>query len=389
MEWLFKIFIKNKDEIENPQVRNHYGVFSGIVGIVLNVILFGIKLAAGLLSGSIGIIADAVNNIGDAGSSVITLVGFRLAGKPVDNEHPFGHGRFEYLSALFVSIAIILMGFELGKSSVGKIINPQTVEFTGVSFMVLVVAIVVKGLMFKFNRHVGEKINSESLRATAKDSLSDAVSTGAVLAGALIARFVHINIDGYVGFLVSTFIMYTGICAVQDAVSPLLGQAPDPEFVREIEEMVMSHEYIVGIHDMVIHDYGPTRRMVSLHAEMPADTDIIKMHDDIDHIERELKEKFGCDAVIHLDPIETNNEVVNRCREITGKVISEISEELTFHDFRVVSGPTHTNLIFDVVVPHGFAKLPGELEKEILQGVRKYDETYNIVVVFDAKFTNR
>lgn len=389
MEWLFKIFIKNKDDVENPEVRNSYGTFSGILGIILNLILFGIKLTAGLLSGSIGIIADAVNNIGDAGSSVITLVGFKLAGKPVDNEHPFGHGRFEYLSALFVSIAIILMGFELGKSSVGKIINPGNVEFTGVSFLILGIAIVVKGFMFLFNRYVGKKINSESLKATAKDSLSDAVSTTAVLVGAILAHFAGVNIDGWMGLLVSVFIMYTGISAVKDSISPLLGQLPEPEFVSEIETMVMSHEYIVGIHDMIIHDYGPTRRMVSLHAEMPADTDIIKMHDDIDHIEREMMERFGCDAVIHLDPIETNNEVVNRCREITGKVISEISEELSFHDFRVVSGPTHTNLIFDVVVPHGFGKNCREIEDEILCGVRKYDESYNIVVVFDTKYTNK
>lgn len=389
MELLFKFFIKNKEDVENSNVRNAYGVFCGTVGIVLNFILFGIKLAAGIISGSIGVIADAVNNIGDAGSSVITLVGFRLAGKPVDNDHPFGHGRFEYLSALFVSIAIILMGFELGKSSVGKIINPEEVSFTTATFVILVVSILIKGWMFLFNRYVGNKINSESLKATAKDSLSDAVSTAAVFIGALLAYFTNINIDGWLGLMVSVFIMYTGVNAVKDAISPLLGQTPDDELVKSIENMVLSHEYIVGIHDLIIHDYGPTRRMVSLHAEMPADTDIIKMHDDIDHIEREMKEKFGCDAVIHLDPIETNNEVVNRCREITGKVISEISSELTFHDFRVVSGPTHTNLIFDVVVPHGFSKNCKELESEILGGVREFDENYNIVVVFDTKYTNK
>lgn len=389
MEWLFKLFIKNKDDVENPEVRNRYGVFSGCVGIFLNIILFGIKLAAGLLSGSIGIIADAVNNIGDAGSSVITLAGFKLAGKPVDNEHPFGHGRFEYLSALFVSIAIILMGFEIGKTSVTKIIKPESVVFTTSTLIILVVAILVKGWMFLFNRYTGKKISSESLKATARDSLSDAVSTLAVLIGIIAGHFAEINIDGYMGLLVSVFIMYTGISSVKDAISPLLGQPPEPEFVQEIEDMVMSHEYIVGIHDMIIHDYGPTRRMVSLHAEMPADTDIIKMHDDIDHIEREMMEKFGCDAVIHLDPIETNNEVVNRCREITGKVISEISEELTFHDFRVVSGPTHTNLIFDVVLPHGFPKTGKEIETEILNGVRRFDENYNIVVVFDTKYAHK
>ncbi len=388
MELLFKIFIKNKDDVENLEVRNSYGVFSGILGIILNFVLFGIKLATGIVSGSIGIIADAVNNIGDAGSSVITLAGFRLAGKPVDNEHPFGHGRFEYLSALFVSVAIILMGFELGKTSVDKIIHPGDVEFTLTTFVILLVSVLVKGWMFLFNRYVGKKINSESLKATSKDSLSDAVSTLAVIGGLLAGHFTEVNIDGYIGLLVSLFIMYTGIVSVKDSVSPLLGQAPEPELVMEIEEMVMSHPYIVGIHDMIIHDYGPTRRMVSLHAEMPADTDIIKMHDDIDHIEREMREKFGCDAVIHLDPIETNNEVVNRCREITGKVIEEISSELAFHDFRVVSGHSHTNLIFDVVVPHGFGINNNDIEKKILEGVRKYDETFNIVVVFDIKYTN-
>lgn len=389
MEWLFKLFIKNKDNTENPDVRNSYGVFSGVVGIILNFILFGMKLAVGIAGRSIGIVADAVNNIGDAGSSVITLVGFRLAGKPANNEHPFGHGRFEYLSALFVSIAIILMGFELGKSSVDKIINPETVAPSALMIIVLIIAVAVKCGMFFFNKYIGKKIKSESLNATAKDSLSDAVSTTAVLVGVLVGHFARFNIDGYIGLLVSAFIMYTGISSVKDSVSPLLGQKPDPELVLAIEKMVLSHEYIVGIHDMVIHDYGPTRRMVSLHAEMPADTDIIKMHDDIDHIEREMKEKFGCDAVIHLDPIEADNDVINKCRKIVAEVIGNISPELTFHDFRVVSGPTHTNLIFDVVVPYGFGKNNSTLENEILQGVRRYDETYNIVVVFDSRYVGK
>ena len=386
MEWFFGLFIKNKDDITNEKVRNAYGVFCGSVGIFLNIMLFLFKLTAGLFTGSIGIIADAMNNISDAGSSVITLIGFKYAGKPPNNEHPFGHGRFEYLSALFVSIAIILMGFELAKSSVGKIISPEEIKFSLVSGIILAVSIMIKGWMYLFNRCAGEKINSSSLRATAKDSLSDSLSTTAVLAALVISYFTRINLDGFIGLAVSVLILYTGINSVKESVSPLLGQPPEPELVKAIEEMVMSHEYIVGIHDMIIHDYGPTRRMVSLHAEMPADTDIIKMHDDIDHIEREMKEKFGCDAVIHLDPIETDNQVVNKCKLLVRQVIESISPELSFHDFRVVSGPTHTNLIFDVVVPYDFTMSNKELENIILQGVRRHNENYNIVVVFDTKY---
>ncbi|MBQ3053574.1 MAG: cation transporter [Clostridia bacterium] len=383
MEILFKIFIKNKDNTEDEKVRQSYGVFSGFVGIFLNIVLFGIKLFAGLITGSVGIVADALNNISDAGSSIITLVGFKLSGKPAHNDHPFGHGRFEYITGLFVSIAILFMGVEILKSSFSKIVMPQAITFRWISVIILVVSVIVKAWMYFFNKKVGLKIDSSSMIATAKDSLSDSISTGAVLLGTLIAYFANINIDGYIGLIVSLFIIYTGINSIREAISPLLGTSPDPELVKRIEEIVMSHEGVIGIHDMVIHDYGPTRFMVSLHTEVPANINIIEMHDRIDHIERELRETFGCDAVIHLDPIDINNEVVNEKKEIIKKILFEISQELTFHDFRIVSGPTHTNLIFDVVIPFNFKMTQEELKAEIDRKVREYDDSHFIVVDFD------
>lgn len=388
MELLFKLFIKDKDNTADPAVHRAYGMLGGTVGIILNIILFVCKLTVGLATGSIGIVADAMNNIGDAGSSVITLVGFKLSGRPAHNDHPFGHGRAEYVTALFVSVAILLMGFELAKNSVSKIINPSPVEFSIASVVILAVAVMVKGWMYLFNKKIGKRIDSGSLIATARDSLSDSVATFAVLCGVLISHFAKINIDGFIGLMVAMFILYTGIKSVKESISPLLGQKPDPKLVKEIEEIVMSHENVIGMHDMIIHDYGPTRFMVSLHAEVPANTDIIATHDGIDHIERELKQRFGCDAVIHLDPIETDNRLVNENREMVRGILKDISPELSFHDFRMVNGPTHTNLIFDVVVPFGFEKSVKTLEEEIQRGISEKNENYFAVVDFDTEFTS-
>ena len=352
---LSKLIIKNYKEFENPNVRLKYGILCGAVGILFNILLFTGKLIAGTLTGSIGITADAFNNLSDAGSSTITLVGFRLSGTKADKEHPFGHGRFEYIAGLIVSMAILLMGFELGKTSIDKIIHPEAVTFSYLAVGVLIVTILTKLYMFFYNRSIGKKIDSAAMRATALDSFSDVTATSVVLLSMLIGKWTGWKIDGYAGLLVAMFIGYTGIRAAQETVSPLLGQSPTQEFVEKIEHIVMEQDGVIGVHDLVVHDYGPGRRMISLHAEVPADGNLILLHDAVDNLEKLLRNECGCEAVIHMDPVEMNNTETNRLRTETRAILAQIDERLTLHDFRVVSGPTHTNLVFDVVVPFGFS----------------------------------
>ncbi|MBQ2897775.1 MAG: cation transporter [Clostridia bacterium] len=383
MELLFKIFIKNKDNISDQSVRNSYGVFSGAVGILLNIVLFVSKLAVGFLTGSVSVAADALNNLSDAGSSIITLIAFKLSGKPADHDHPFGHGRIEYISGLFVAVLILFMGFELIKSSVSKIINPAKIEFSTVSVVILALAVLLKLWMYFFNMRISKKIASKSIQATAKDSLSDALSTTTVLLGILIAKIWGFNIDGYIGLLVSVFILYTGYKAIIDAISPLLGHAPDETLVSEIEKTVMSSEGIIGTHDLIIHNYGPTRFMMSIHAEVPADCDILKTHDEIDLIEKQLCEKFGCDAVIHLDPIETNNEVINETKRIVEDIVLELDKRLSIHDFRMVTGDTHTNVIFDVVIPFDIGLSDNFVIENLKQKISEFNNKYFAVIHID------
>ena len=386
MELLFKIFIKDKDNIKDQSVRNSYGVFGGAVGIVLNIVLFAAKLFAGLITGSIGIAADALNNLSDAGSSIITLIGFKMSGRPADHDHPFGHGRGEYISGLFVAFLILLMGVELAKTSVDKIFNPIAIDFKPVSIVILILAIATKLWMYFFNMKIANKINSTSMEATANDSLSDTLSTTAVLAGVLISKYFEINLDGYIGLLMSVFILYTGYKTVKEAISPLLGVAPDKELVKEIEKTVTSCDDIIGMHDLIIHNYGPTRFMMCVHAEVPADCDILKIHDKIDLVEKQLSEKFGCDAVIHLDPIETNNEVITKTRQIVENIVSNLDERLSMHDFRMVTGDTHTNVIFDVVIPFD-VELSDRFVTDILkQKISEFNENYFAVIHIDKAY---
>lgn len=386
MNFLFKLFIKDYKNIENAEVRRKYGELGSTTGIILNILLFIFKALAGVLTKSISIIADAFNNLSDAGSSIITLIGFRLSDKPADNHHPFGHGRFEYISALFVSVLILYMGLELGKSSFDKIINPEMTSFDITSVVILISAILVKGWMYLFNRKIGKTINSQPLIAGAKDSLCDSLATTVVLISVFISKIFDINIDGYAGLAISAFILYTGATSIKDAISPLLGDTPDSELVDDIADTVLSHKEITGIHDLIIHNYGPTRFMLSLHAEVPANCNILSIHDTIDIIEKELSAKFGCDAVIHMDPVETDNETINSAKEALNSIITDISDELTMHDFRMVSGDTHTNLIFDVVVPFGFHINEKELKELIQQKVFNYNTTYYVVITIDKKF---
>ena len=383
---LVRLFIKDCDNVTDPAVRERYGILSGAVGIALNLLLSAGKLFAGLMTGSISITADAFNNLSDAGSSVVTLVGFKLAGQKADDGHPFGHGRMEYLAGLLVSLMILLVGVELGRSSIGKILHPEAVDFSLVSTGILAASILVKLWMGQFNRGLGRKIGSAAMAATAADSLSDAVATAAVLAGTLVNRFAHVNIDGWVGLAVAVFILRSGWGAAKDTINPLLGESPDPELVKQLRELVLSHPQVVGMHDLIIHDYGPGRRLCSFHAEVPQDADILDAHDAIDHIEREVKEKFGIETTVHMDPIATADEKVNQLRRQVADLARVVEPEMTIHDFRVVRGPTHTNVIFDAVVPHKCRLTDEEVLQRLRQAVSALDPTYQAVIQIDRAY---
>ena len=387
--FLSRWLIQDYDRPEDPEVRRKYGVLCGSVGIGLNLLLFLAKFFAGTISGSIAITADAFNNLSDAGSSLVTIVGFKLAGQKPDPSHPFGHGRMEYLSGLAVSVLILLMGFELLQSSVDKIRHPAAIEFSWLSVVILLLGIAGKLYMSYYNRSVGNKINSAAMKATAADSLSDSISTAAVLAATLIAHFFHVNIDGWVGVAVACFILYAGYNAARDTIDPLLGQAPDPELVTDVEKTVLSFQPIQSIHDMIVHDYGPGRLMISLHAEVPADGDLLEMHDTIDLVEQTLREKFHCDAVIHMDPIITNDEQVLKMRSKMHQLVQDIDKRITVHDFRMVTGPTHTNLIFDVACPFDLKQSDEEVKRQVEEIVDLLDGNYNAVVTVDRIYASR
>ena len=380
---LSKIFIKDSSDVSSPRVRSAYGTLCGIMGIILNVLLFGIKMLAGAISGSISIMADAFNNLTDAGSSVITLIGFRMSGQKPDRDHPFGHGRIEYVSGLIVSMLIILVGFELGKTSLEKIITPEPVEFSIVAVIILACSILGKAYMALYNFRVGKMISSAAMRATAQDSLNDCIATGAVLICLLISKFTGFNIDAYCGLAVSAFILFSGLRSVKETMDPLLGTPPSEEFIKHIEKIVYSHEGVEGIHDLIVHDYGPARTMISLHAEVSADADLLETHDMIDNIEKELREALNCDAVIHMDPIATNDELTNSVRAKVASLVTCIDPALTIHDFRMVTGPTHTNVIFDVVVPFDLKKSDDEIRSSVEKIVKSIDESYFSVINID------
>ena len=377
---LAKWFIRDRENTADGAVRRAYGQLCGFVGIGLNVLLFLGKFFAGTISGSIAVTADAFNNLSDAGSSVVTLLGFRLAGRKPDPEHPFGHGRMEYLSGLVVSALILVMGVELAKSSFQKLLHPEPVEFSLLAAGILVASIAVKLYMSVYNRAIGRKINSAAMVATGIDCLSDTISTAAVLIAMVVGKFSGLMIDGWVGMVVALFILYSACRAAMETVGPLLGQSAEPEFVERIETLVLGHEEVCGIHDLVVHDYGPGRVMISLHAEVPASGDILEIHDMIDGIEMELREQLDCEAVIHMDPIVTDDALTTQMRMQTAALVKEVDERATIHDFRMVTGPTHTNLIFDAVVPFGGKRTNHQLEEEIKAKVRQMDGVYFAVV---------
>ena len=386
---LAKWLIPNWEQVEDGAVRRAWGALCGFVGIGLNILLFAGKLVAGTLSGSIAITADAFNNLSDAGSSVVTLLGFRLAGKKPDAGHPFGHGRLEYVSGLIVAGLILLMGAELAKSSVDKILHPEAVTFSWLAAGILLASIGVKLYMYLYNRAVGKKIKSAAMSATAADSLSDTAATSAVLLAMVIGKLTDVQLDGWVGLVVALFILWSAVQAARDTISPLLGQAPDPMLVKEIESLVMAHDTVVGIHDLVVHDYGPGRCIISLHAEVPADEQVLELHDVIDNIEEEPAQKLHCEAVIHMDPVVVGDPTVTALHQQMAALVKTIDPRITIHDFRMVPGQTHTNLIFDAVIPFDERLTRQQVADRIRQMVSEMEGDYRAVVKVENSYVSK
>ena len=367
--FLASLFIKDRRNYDSPAVRQAYGVLSGAVGIGLNILLFLGKWIAGTLSGSIAITADAFNNLSDAGSSIITLIGFRLSGQAPDPEHPFGHGRMEYISGLLVSVAILVMGFELIWSSFGKLRDPEPIESSALVSGILLASILVKVYMFYYNRSLSKKLDSAAMKATSVDSLSDTVATTLVLIATVISKYTGLILDGWFGILVGIFIVYTGGSTLKETIDLLIGQPPKKEFIDEIREIVLGHSLVYGVHDLIVHDYGPGRRMISLHAEVAVDGDIQDIHEQIDHIEHELQEKLNCSATIHMDPIVTDDKEVLEMKAKVEAMVQSLDEAFSMHDFRMVKGTTRTNLIFDVEVPRKTSLTDNEIMNRLKEQV--------------------
>ncbi len=386
--FIIKKFIKDYENVNEPKVRESYGTVSSITGIVVNVILSAGKILTGILFNSISVMADGVNNLSDGASSIITLIGFKISGKPADKDHPFGHARMEYLAGLILGIAILLVGVELIKSSFNKIINPVKTVFSIEMTVVLSISILVKLWLSVFYNKLGSKISSATIKAARTDSRNDVVATTVVLLSVFISKLTGYEVDGYVGILVALFVLYSGYDILRDILNPILGEMPDGEFISSIENKIISYDGIVNIHDLVVHNYGPNRYFATVHAEVNAKEDILKSHDLIDNIERDFARELNINLVIHLDPIITDDEEINELRGMTDKIVKSIDERLTMHDFRVVKGETHTNLIFDVVVPVDYdiksSKLVSLIEKE----VQNKNETYFAVVTVDKNYVS-
>lgn len=383
MKKLFSALKIYKNDPQNPAIRESMGVISGIFGIASNLLLFAIKLTAGLISGSISIVADAVNNLSDSGASIMTIIGFKLASKPADKKHPYGHARLEYLSALFVSVAIIMIGFELLSSSVSRLSGDDSPQFSIVTLIILVVSLAIKLIQGTVNKRIGKRINSKALIATAQDSFNDCISTLAVLLGAFISYFAKLSLDSYIGIAVSLFIIYSGLKLVIETADPLIGSAPEKELVDEIISGIKGYDGILGIHDLVIHSYGVDRCFASVHVEVPASRDILESHEIIDNIEQDFIKNKNIHLVIHLDPIVTDCEELSEAQNLVYGVIKAISVEITMHDFRAVFGKEHSNLIFDVCIPFGFKYTDAELCYMIEKEVKQLRPDYNTVITVD------
>ena len=386
---LVKLFVNDADNTGDPDVRARYGMLSGVVGIICNIFLTAAKFVVGTLTGSIAITADAANNLSDAGSSVVNLLGFKLASRPADEEHPFGHGRIEYICALAVSFLVLMMGGELIRSSVDKIIHPEPVQFSAAAVIVLILSIAVKIWMALFNRNIGRRIDSPAVGAVMMDSLSDTAATTVSMAALILSKFTTLPVDGYLGIVVALFIVYTGISIFKDTMSVLLGSVPDPKLVKSLEEEILSYDGVVGVHDLIVHDYGPSRVFASAHAEVSASDNIMVCHDTIDRIERDIKRKFKIDMVIHMDPIVVDDEKVNELRLKIAGIVKSVNPDFTMHDFRMVEGPTHTNLIFDLVIPHKCDMKKMEIFDRVNSRVRELGENYYSVITIENSFVEQ
>ncbi len=386
---LIKKFISNSEDIKNKKVRERYGYLGGIVGILINIILFTIKITSGLLVNSIAVIADAFNNLSDVGASLVTIFGFKLSNKPADKEHPFGHGRIEYISGLIVAFLVILVGIQFIKSSFDRIRNPVPVEFSLVPFLLLIISILFKVWLSKFYKNIGNKINSSALKASSVDSLSDVISSSTVVISLLISKFTVIPIDGYIGLAVSLVILYAGYNLIKDTLNPLLGVAPDEDLVEDIHRMLLSYEHIDGTHDLLVHNYGPGRIIASIHAEIPLDISVVAAHEVIDRAEKEISAELGIYLLIHMDPVTTNDEEILSAKRELEEVLSKIPHVSSFHDFRVVGEGDYKNLIFDVVVTNDFIITQDSelrLQKQINEEIKRISPRHNAIITVDASF---
>lgn len=390
---LIKLFVKNSSDTKAVDVRNRYGNLGSIVGIFVNVLLSALKIGIGLLGGVLSVTADGLNNLADAGSSVVTLIGFKLANKPADRDHPFGHGRMEYIAAFIVSFLILLVGFELLKDSAMALRGGAvTSNFSSVSIIALIISIVTKCWLYLFNRKIGKIIESTALIATSKDSLNDCIATGAILAVAIVTKFVSLpfNLDAVMAIGVALFILWSGICSARDTLNEILGGPPEPQLIKDINDTILSFDEFYGIHDLIVHNYGPGRQFASVHVEVPHNADIVACHEKIDLCEKLVSEKTGVNLVIHMDPIDTNDEAITIARDIMIGVIKEIDEKLTLHDFRMTPATdTRANLIFDVVIPSDFKLSEDELNNIICQKAQDINKTYACVITYDRDFTGQ
>lgn len=382
---LIKLFIKDND-VSNLGTRGKYGMLSSATGIVVNILLSIVKLVIGIIANSISIISDALNNITDVGSSVVTMIGFKISQKKIDKDHPWGHGRMEYITAFIVDIIILMVGFELLKSSIDKIIHPELPAVNNVTIIILVIAVLTKLWLFLFYKKIAKTIDSNAIKGNAYDSISDSISTLVVLISAVVAKLCGISIDGYASLIVSVFILFTGYKAIKETVDLLLGMKPDPEFIKDIEEEAKKYDMISGIHDIMVHDYGPGRKIVSFHAEVPADGDICKVHDIIDQMEQDLFEKFNCITTIHMDPIVVDNKEINDMRDFTEKIVKELNPEFSIHDFRMTDGGKRINLIFDLVVPRDKEYDKEEIIKNVQQKIHEKDKKYFAVIKVETSY---
>lgn len=380
---LIRLFIRNPGDTHRVEVRKKYGQVSSIVGIIVNLLLFISKFTVGTLVGSISITADAVNNLSDAGSSIIALVSFRLSAKPADKDHPFGHARVEYLASSIVAVMILFIGFELGKASIVRIIKPDDIRFSLAAMFVLIASISTKYWLYSFNKSLSRRIDSTMMLATAADSLSDVLATSAVLASMIISPLINFQLDGYMGIIVAALIVISGFGVIRQTVDRILGKGPGPELVSTIQAFLMSYEGVLNIHDLLVHDYGPNRTFASVHVEVDADVDILKSHDLIDNIELDMKKQHNINLVVHLDPVVIDDDYVNSLNDLTKGIIASIDPNLTFHDFRVVKGQTHSNLIFDLMLPFNYHLKKADVLKAFTNALSKHDASLRAVINID------